>query len=362
MRRWLPLVVFTMLITGCEQQPMPTEVVRSAIVTQPIPAAPLALIYPGEVRARYEPDLAFRIPGKVTERLVDVGDKVKKDQLLATLDPQDMRLQRQAAEAQVAAAQAAFNLAKAESNRYEILFKRELASRSQYDNVQSNLKAASAQLKQAQAELEVAGNQLQYASLKAPADGVITQRAIEVGQVVAAGQPAFTLAVEGEREVAIGIAEQAIETIKVGQAVDIKLWAQGDQAFRGVIREIAPAADSASRTYAARITLNDATRAELGQSAQVIISQDKTVPLAIPMTAVTADQGQPYVWVVEPASSTVTKRKVEIGPFGKNQVPILQGLEPSDWVVVSGAHVLLEGQEVRAVDRENRAVVLGAKE
>ena len=363
MRCLLPFIACVLVILGgCDKAPVSTPTVRSALVTQPVPAAPLQHIYPGEVRARYEPDLAFRIGGEVTQRLVEVGERVKKDQLLATLDPQDVRLQRQAAEAQVTAAQAAFNLAKAEFSRYEILMSKNLASRSQFDNAQNNLKAANAQLKQAQAELAVAGNQLQYAGLRATGNGVITRKMIEVGQVIAAGQAAFTLALDGEREVVIGVAEQSIEQLKTGQAVTVKLWAQPDAHFKGVIRELAPAADSASRTYAARIAFNDNPKVELGQSAQVLIEQPGLIPLAVPMTAVTADKGQAFVWVVEPTSLQVHKREVAIGAFGQDQVPVMQGLNASDWVVVSGAHVLTEGQVVRAVDRQNRTVQLSAKE
>ncbi len=351
------------LLAACGNGEPVAQSIRPAMVVQPQPAAELMDAYPGEVRARLEPELAFRIGGKVAKRLVEVGQRVKKDQPLAALDPQDVRLQLEAMRAQVGAAEANLQLVRAERDRYQKLLQRQLVSRSQFDNAENLYRAGEARLKQVRAEFDVASNQAGYAVLRASADGVIAQRRVEVGQVVAAGQTVFTLAADGEREVLINLPEQAFGRFRVGQQVAVELWSQPDQRFPGRIREMAPAADPQSRTFAARVAFTEGkVPAELGQSARVFIAQDGEVTLAVPLSALTAENGQPYVWVVDPQSSTLRRTAVRVGPYGEKQVPVLDGLQPGDWVVAAGVQVLREGQQVRPVDRANRSVKLAAKE
>ncbi len=342
----------------------PVEVaVRPAMVVQPQLSGDLMDAYPGEVRARLEPELAFRIGGKVSKRLVEVGARVKKDQPLAELDPQDVRLQLEAMRAQVAAAEANLQLVRAERDRYKTLLGRNLVSRSQYDNAENTYRSGEARLKQVKAEFNVANNQAGYAVLRASEDGVVARRMVEVGQVVAAGQTVFTLAADGEREVLISLPEQAFERFKVGQNVAVELWSQPDQRFSGRIREISPSADPQSRTFAARVAFTEGkVPAELGQSARVFIAHNGEVPLAVPLSALTAEKGQPYVWVVDPKTSTLKRTNVQIGPYGEKTVPVLEGLQGSDWVVAAGVQVLREGQQVRPVNRDNRTVQLLAEE
>ncbi|TBU86554.1 efflux RND transporter periplasmic adaptor subunit [Phytopseudomonas dryadis] len=352
-----------LFLVACGNGEAPQPSIRPAMVVQPQLAAELVDTYPGEVRARLEPELAFRIAGKVSKRLVDVGQRVDKDAPLAELDPQDVRLQLDAARAQVLAAEANLQLARAERDRYRTLLGRQMVSQSQYDNAENTFRAGEARLRQLRAEFNVADNQAGYAVLRAPQSGVIVQRNVEVGQVVAAGQQVFALAADGEREVLIDLPEQAIKRFRIGQAVAVELWSQPGQRFAGRIRELSPAADPRSRTYAARIAFSEGeVPAELGQSARVFIAHDGDVPLAVPLSALTAEKDQPYVWVVDPQDSTLRRTPVRIGPYAEKQVPVLDGLKASDWVVVAGVQVLLEGQQVRPVDRQNRAVDLAAKE
>lgn len=351
-----------LLLTACGNGEPAAVVVRPAMVVQPQLAGELMDAYPGEVRARLEPELAFRIGGKVAKRLVEVGERVKRDQPLAELDPQDVRLQLEASRAQVAAAEANLRLVRAERDRYKTLLERNLVSRSQYDNAENLYRAGEARVKQIKAEFNVADNQAGYAVLRASQDGVVAQRMVEVGQVVAAGQTVFILAADGEREVLINLPEQAFERFKVGQEVVVELWSQPDQRFPGRIREMSPSADSQSRTFAARVAFTEGkVPAELGQSARVFIAHSGDVPLAVPLSALSAEKGQPYVWVVDPKDSTLKRTPVRIGAYGEKTVPVLEGLQASDWVVAAGGQVLREGQQVRPVDRANRAVQLTAK-
>ncbi|MFZ3182793.1 MAG: efflux transporter periplasmic adaptor subunit [Pseudomonadales bacterium RIFCSPLOWO2_12_59_9] len=358
----LPLSLISLLV-ACGNPEVVQPQARPALVVHPLPAGELMDTYPGEVRARLESELAFRIGGKVLKRLVDVGARVKAGQPLAELDPQDVRLQLEAARAQVSAAEANLQLVRAERDRYKTLMERQLISRSQYDNAENLYRSGSARLQQIKAEYNVANNQAGYAVLRASQNGVIAKRLLEAGQVVAAGQTVFTLAADGEREVLISLPEQSFERVKVGQVVEVELWSQADQRFPGRIRELAPAADPQSRTFAARVAFTEGkVPAELGQSARVFIRVDGEVPLAVPLSALTAESGSPYVWVVERGTSKLQRTPVTIGAFAETSVPVLSGLKADDWVVAAGVQVLREGQVVRPVDRDNRAIDLAAKE
>ncbi|SQF97346.1 RND family efflux transporter MFP subunit [Paucimonas lemoignei] len=365
LRKFLCLVTplgLLSLLAACGQEPTTVAAIRPAMVVQPLPSSQSTDSYPGEVRARFEPELAFRIGGKVSKRLVEEGQRVKANQPLAELDAQDVRLQLDATRAQVAAAEANLQLVRSERDRYKTLMDRQMVSRSQFDNAENLYRSGEARLKQIKAELTVADNQTSYTVLRAPQDGVVAKRAVEVGQVVAAGQTVFTLAADGEREVLISLPEQNFSRFKVGQPVTVELWTQREQRFAGRIRELSPAADPRSRTFAARITfVAGKVPADLGQSARVFIAADHAVPLSVPLSAVTAENGGSYVWRVS-ADSTLKRVAVKLGPYGQESVPVLEGLAASDWVVAAGVHVLHEGEQIRPVDRDNRAVKLAAKE
>lgn len=360
--RFLPFLL-PLLLAGCSQEVPPDVVIRPAMVIQPAPASDSTRVYPGEVRARYEPDLAFRIGGKVSKRLVDTGSRVKKNQPLAELDPQDVKLQLEAARAQVAAAEANHQLAKGELERYKTLLQKQTISRSQFDAVENQYRASEAQLQQIRAQYDVASNQAGYAVLRAPEAGVIARRLVEVGQVVAAGQTVFTLAVNGEREVVIGVPEQAIDRFSIGQEVQVELWSQSGKLLPGRIRELSPAADSLSRTFATRVAFETSdVAAEVGQSARVYIRSSAETELALPLSAITADDEQSYVWVVNPEDSTVVRTPVRVGSYSQQQVSIVEGLKLQDWVVAAGVHLLQPGQKIRPVNRDNRSVTLVAGE
>jgi len=357
-------LVFTLgsLLTACSDPEPVTQQPRPALVIQPEPATAQVQSYPGEVRARFEPELAFRIGGKVSKRLVDVGDRVRKDQPLAELDAEDVRLQLEAARAQVAAAQANLTLAQAERDRYRTLLERQMISSSQYDNAENTYRSAAARLKQARAEFDVADNQATYSVLRAPQDGVIAHRAVEVGQVVSAGQTVLVLAADGEREVLISLPENSLGHLVIGQPVEVQLWSRPDQRFAGSLRELSPAADPQSRTFAARVSfVAEGSGVEVGQSARVFIQNPDQVALAVPLSAVSSETGQSFVWVIDPQTRTVHRRPVHMGTYQHERVSILDGLAANDWVVAAGVHMLLEGQQVHPVDRDNRSIALGGE-
>jgi len=228
--------------------------------------------------------------------------------------------------------------------------------------VESRFDAAQAQLRQARANLNVARNQTDYATLKAPQDGVIAQRLAEAGQVVAAGQPVFVLAVDGDREVRIDLPEQDVGRFVIGMPVAIELWSRKGKVFPGTLRELSPSADPRSRTFEARVAFdNDDVGADLGQSARVVASGAAgNGVLTLPLAAVTAEGDERYVWAVNPADSSLIKTPVETGAYGAETIPVLSGLQADTWVVAAGTHLLREGQTVIPVDRQNRQIELAA--
>lgn len=364
-RRLAPLLLATLgLLVACSQAPEP-ETVRPALVIQPGADAGDVTAYAGEVHARAEPQLAFRIGGKIARRFVDAGARVAAGQALAELDPGDVDLQQDAARAALASAQSDLALASAERDRYKKLLDQQLVSRSLFDARDQGWRAAAARVQQARAQARVYGNQASYAVLRAPQAGVIVQRLAEAGQVVAAGQPVFVLAGDGEREVAISVPEQSLALFPLGRDMLVELWAAPGKLIPGKVREIAPAADPLTRTYAARVSFAAVGNgAEVGQSARVYARQGEAGTLSVPLSAIVDKDGATAVWVVRAGATanrgTVHLTLVRTGPFGEERVPVLSGLKPDDWVVAAGAHLLREGQVVQPVDRNDRAVALAA--
>jgi multidrug efflux system membrane fusion protein len=316
--------------------------------------------YAGEVRAREEAALSFRVGGKLVRRLVDVGDRVRSGDVLAELDPGDLRLQVEALQAQSSAADAQLARVRADHARVASLAKDQLVSRSSLDQQTAALRAAEGDARAARAQLDLARNQADYSLLRAPRDGAIASRQAEAGQVVAAGQSVFGLAADGGREVAFALPENNIRDVQVGQPVLIELWSAAGVRIPGRIREIAPAADPQARTYAARATLDDikGQRIDLGQSARVYIpAATDAGAMRLPLSALhRGDKGQTIVWVVDPKAGKVRRVPVKTGPYAADGAAVLAGLKAADWVVMAGGHLLHEGQAVVPVDRSNRPI------
>ena len=343
-------------LMGCSKQKTEVEQeVPLVMVTQPSSLHLEQKSYAGEVQARQQTALAFRVAGQVTQRFADVGDRVKVGQVLATLDVQDAALQLNAARAQLESAQSAAKIASDELQRFQQLLPMNAVSRSQYDAVKNQYQHAMAQLKQAQSNYAVSSNQTDYNQLRATKNGVITERNIEVGQVLAAGQVAYQLAIDGEREVVIGVPEQAVAEIRVGQEATVSLWSQPDSRFTGTVREISPAADQ-SRTFKVKVALREGNaQIQLGQSARVFLTRQANQGLYVPLSSVSATGQQAFVLVLQP-DSTVRQVPVTLGAYGRDSVPVLSGLQAQDYVVMGGVHLLRDRQKIRPINRDNQAV------
>ncbi|WP_313345709.1 efflux RND transporter periplasmic adaptor subunit [Stenotrophomonas sp.] len=359
--RWMGGGLLALMLAACGKPdaepaaPIPVLVVQAGTVAGQEVAA-----YPGEVRAREESPLSFRVGGNLVKRHVDAGQRVRKGDLLAELDAADFASQASASQAQLAAAEADLVRARDDQKRYAALAEQQLVSRSTLDAQTAAFKAAQGQANAARANLSVARNQAGYAQLRAPADGVIASRQAEAGQVVSAGQTVFTLAADGGREVLIALPESNIRDYQVGQAVQVELWNTPGQMLDGTIREIAPAADAQARTYATRVSLSaDAVKeVELGQSARVFAAAGRSGTLQLPLASVLRGaNGTASVWVVNPANGAIKATPVTVGAYGPDAVPVLSGVGAQDWVVAAGGHLLREGQTVTPVDRQNRPLL-----
>lgn len=357
------LVSVTLALAGCGGDDKAQEAPRPVLVVHPGGGDDISLsAFAGEIRALEESPLSFRVGGQLVKRFADVGDRVHRGDVLAELDPRDLRAEADAAQAQRAAAEAELARASTERARLATLLKDKLVSQSAFDAEDATYKAAAAQARAARAQLDVARNQAAYTQLRAPRDGVIATRTAEAGQTVTGGQAIFTLAGDAGREVAIALPESRIRDFRVGQPVLVELWSQPGERLPGRIRELGAAADPQARTYPARVALEPRAMAlvELGQSARVFVPSARegaATTLRLPLSALQRGAaGQTTVWVVDPVQRIVHLTPVRIGPYGADSVPVLSGLRANDWVVAAGGHLLREGQSVAPVDRDNRPV------
>lgn len=353
---FLPAFVLpaALLLAACSPQPPAPEPVRAVRVMTVSPdAAGGVQEYAGEVRARTESRLGFRVGGKMTARPAEVGQRVRLGQPLAQLDPSDLKLQQEAAQAALRAAQASFDFAAADFKRYEELRAQGFISSMELERRETTLKSARAQLEQAKAQAEVQGNAAAYAVLTASASGVITATEAEVGAVLAAGTPVLRLAHDGPRDVAFSVPEDAAAGIRqlLGKrdALRVRPWGQAGT-LPATIREVAAAADPATRTFLVRADLGQAP-VQLGQTLTVQLDLPRRDAAArLPLTAVMRQQGQTAVWVLDPTSMTVKVQPIVVAGADGNSVMVASGLQPGQRVVTAGVHTLTPGQKVKLYD------------
>jgi len=305
--------------------------------------------FAGEVRARVESRLGFRVAGKLVARHVELGHRLKPGQRLADLDPRDYELAADAARAQVRAAQTQLELAQADFKRYRELKDQSFISGAELERRETTLKAAQAQWDQAQAQSRAQANQLGYTRLMADSGGVVTAIEAEVGQVLAAGTPVVRVAQEGANDVVIALPEDKLGLLKVGQMVAVKPWGT-DRETQAQVRDIAASADAVTRTFTAKLSLPKGDGLPLGSTVQVLLPRtdvwSRQPAIQLPTTALRQEGGKTAVWVLDAASMTVRLQTIEIGTADGNQVVVSSGLQAGQEVVVAGVHVLSPGQKV----------------
>jgi RND family efflux transporter MFP subunit len=344
---WLLLAV----LAGCQQPPPPAPLPRPALIREVGAKATVnSMTLVGEVLPRYESAQGFRMNGKIIERTVDVGARVNKGQLLARLDATDTDLNTAATLADVQAAEASYTLAMAEIARQRQLFAKKFISASALDSKEAELKTTRARLAQASAHAHVAGNQSQYTRLTADRAGVVTMIHAEPGQVIQAGEVVARIADTQATEVLVAVPESRMADLQLNAAVTVKLWANRQKTYNGVVREIAPAAESATRIFNVRVSLTDAdTAIKLGMTAGVTFNppnEQQAAGFLIPSSALTEMNGKKTVWVID-TNNKAQPREVVAGPFREDGVLISSGLHAGEKIAVAGVHTLTASQRVR---------------
>lgn len=350
------------LLSGCADKAEESALAPPAlVVTAQNGAEERSNVYSGEVRARHEVDLAFRIPGKLVARKVEVGALVNAGDALAQIDPADVALNADAAQAQLLAAETDYNYSKAELDRYDALLEKKYISPAIHEGKRALFITAKARLEQARSQASVAGNQADYATLRADRAGLITLIMAEPGQVVGAGQPVMKLAQPNEKEVVVAVPENRLDEVKTGDAATVRLWAETNRSYRAKVREIAPTADPLTRTFTTRISIVDAgPEVRLGMTANVLFGATGADVVTLPLTALTQLDGKNLVWIVAADAAgkdgefKVNPRPVRVGKFGSDTVTILEGVKPGERVVIAGVHKLLPGMAIRPIE-QNKA-------
>jgi len=340
-------------LTGCSKPAPVAEDIRPVrtMIIAPAQSSAIAELA-GEIRPRVESRVGFQVAGRIVSRLAEVGQTVKSGQVLATIDPADFRLAATAAQAQLTAAQADRDQQRADYKRFEELQQKGFISGADLERRKASLDAAEARYQQAAAQSNVSSNQAAYTALRAPGIGVVTAVDAEVGQVVTAGQSVLRIAQTAEKEIAIAIPESRLDTLRRIPDVRVSLWASEGVSLRGRVREISPIADAATRTYPARISLIDPPPSvALGMTATVVFEAPLPVPIiAVPLQALLKETDGTYVWLLDPASMSVRRTKVQIATVAGNSVVLGAGVKPGDTIVTAGVHLLKEGQKVKQVD------------
>jgi multidrug efflux system membrane fusion protein len=342
------LSMIPLLLAGCSKAVTTKEdipLVRSETVK--INGSGQIASYSGEVRGRYEAQLAFQVNGKIIKRNVDLGSRVSVGDVLMEIDSKDIQQTVNISSAQVSSAESQLQLAKSNLERYRTLYDQGAISRAQLDQYQNSYEVAQAAVSQSSAQYTQGTNQLGYSALVADSAGVISSLSAEAGQVVSAGQSVLTLVKEGEREVEINVPENRVDELRKAEHIQVQFWALPNVTTEGNIREISPIADKISRTYKVRIHLmNPPSDINLGMTANVTVAGSNGQQVTyIPLSAIYQTGDTPNVWVI--TNDTVVLRPIKVGTFGDNRVQVLEGLQDGDVIVTAGVQKLYAGQKVR---------------
>ena len=337
------------LLSACQrevEQPAP-EIRPVRALTIETRAAGSAVTITGNVQAQNEVNQAFRIDGRLIERLVDVGDTVKVGQLIATLDPQNEESGVQAARAQLSAAQARLVEARSNYERMRELVAEDAVSRSQYDQAEALRKTAESQVEAAQSQVSLAGNRLSYTRLFSNVAGVVTMRGPEPGEVVTPGRMIVQVAREGARDAVFDVPVQVKNAAPKHPDIRVALASDTSVTAAGKVREIAPRADPVTGTFAIRVRLIDPPAAmRLGSTVTGRMTLDAAPAIEIPTSALVRDNGKTAVWLVDPTAKTVSLREIGVGSSGATTVQVRSGLADGDVVVTAGVQALRPGQKV----------------
>ncbi|HWC20210.1 MAG TPA: efflux RND transporter periplasmic adaptor subunit [Terriglobales bacterium] len=341
------IFISSFVLAGCNQETRIQEPIRPVLSMVLEPTSPGTALAVGTVQPRYETNLGFRVLGRLIARPFYIGDMVAEGQTVAAIDPTTLELAVRSARADLSKAQAALENASAIEERKQILVKSDATTKQTLDDAEQVRAGAQASVARAQANLTKAIEQLGYAQIKAEFAGVVTAVGAEVGQVVSPGQSVVTVARPDVREAVVDIGEDFLMPLTVGLPFTVSLQLLPRIQVQGQIREIAPQADQVTRMRRIRIALNDPPESfRLGSTITAKLSHSDKMILQVPSSAVLRESADTFVWVVDPANSTVSLHKVDLSD-DHGRLQITGGLAAGARVVIAGIHSLKPGQQVR---------------
>jgi membrane fusion protein, multidrug efflux system len=346
------LILMAVTAAGCDEQAPPApepRPVRTVIVEGGAQGETVSLT--GQVRAKDEVSLAFRLDGRMIERPVNVGDVLNGGQVVAQLDQQNQKNELRSAQAELSSAQAALKQAQLTFKRQQDLLKGGWTPRARFDEAEQGLRTAEAQVDAARAQVRIAQDRLGYTILSADAPGAVTAVGAEPGEVIRAGQMIVQLAREGGRDAVFDVPEQLIRTGPRDPVVEIALTDDPQVTATGRVREVAPQADPATRTFQVKVGItNPPETMRLGSTVTGRVKLTAPPGVELPASALTEANGRPAVWVVDPQGQTVSLRSVEVIRYDPASVVISGGIRAGDIVVTAGVQVLRPGQKVRLLE------------
>jgi RND family efflux transporter MFP subunit len=341
------------MLSACKraEEPPAPEIRPVRAITIETRAAGDVVALTGTVQAQTEINQSFRIDGRMLERLVNVGDTVRRGQLLARLDSQNEESSLQAARAQLAAARAQLVEARNNFARMRDLVAESAVSRASFEQSESLQKAAESQVESAQSQVTLAENRLSYTRLVSDVAGVVTAQGAEAGEVVGAGRMVVQVAREGGQDAVFDVPARVKDSIPANATIQVALVGDPKVTATGTVREVAPRADPVTGTFRVRVRLhNPPATMRLGSTVTGRAKLAAAPSIEIPPSAVIRSGGQAAVWVVDPKTGAVATRNIEIRSSDPNRVEVAAGLNPGDLVVTAGVQALRPGQKVRLLE------------
>jgi RND family efflux transporter MFP subunit len=358
------VAVLALFAVSCERKSESAAPPVKLVIAEAARAASVqdTRIYAAVVKPRIEAVQSFRVGGRIVARLVDVGDRVTTDQVLATLDATDWTLNLDALRGQLAAATAQRDNAKADLARFRDLTAQKLMSSAELDRQQHVVAAAEGQVAALAAQVQEAANKLGYTALRSDADGIVTKVIAEPGQVVGEGNPVLIVARTAELEVEFAVPEQIRGNIDTGRWVKVSLWSQTETTIDARVREIASEADSVTRAFRVRATLRQPpASAKLGMTASVRLDIVGRTGVSVPIAAVFDHEGGNAVWGINPQAGTLRLIAVAIGEVENNRYILTAGIQPGDLIVTAGVHRLTASDRVALYAGGEQTTQLGAE-
>jgi RND family efflux transporter MFP subunit len=342
------------LLAGCNDKAEAPDPIRPVLSMKVEPQAVAGSAITGTVEPRYKADLSFRVLGRLIARPVYVGDMVRENQVVAAIDPAALELAVRASTAEVSRSQAQLINATGTEGRQRTLLETDATTKATLESAEQARAAAQASVIKAQSNLAKAPEQLGYAQLKADFAGIVTAVSAEVGQVVSPGQSVVTVARPDVREAVIDVGDDIAGVVQPGAQFIVRLQVDPTVSTTGKVREIAPRADATTRTRRVRITLDQPPELmRLGTTITAMLNAEQKTVIRLPSSAILAQDGRSFVWLVDAASKTVKRQEITVARDADGGIRVTGGLQAGQRVVTAGVNSLRDGQSIR-IDQETQ--------